>query len=88
MQKDNKILLTKRAPTQKLWPNHWHCVTGSIEKQESPKQAIIREAYEEISVRLEEVNLATTVFIVQPDYFDPCEKFYGLELFFISDLTD
>jgi 8-oxo-dGTP pyrophosphatase MutT (NUDIX family) len=61
-------------------------VTGTIEKGESPKEAIIREAEEEIGIKLEEVSLVTTIFLIEKDYFDPLKKFYALELFFVCNL--
>lgn len=87
LKKNNQILLTRRAATQKIWADHWHCVTGSIEKDESPKQAIIREAEEEVGIKLHEVNLVTTIFLKEKDYFDPLKKFYALELFFVASLA-
>jgi len=42
LKKDSRILLTRRTQTNKIWSSHWHCVTGSIEAAESPKEAIIR----------------------------------------------
>jgi 8-oxo-dGTP diphosphatase len=88
LRKDSKILLTRRSPTNKIWASHWHCVTGSIEAGESPKEAIIREAKEEIGIKLQDVTLETTVFLIEKDYFNSMKKFYALELFFVSDLGD
>jgi len=88
LKKDDKILLTRRSPTNKIWATHWHCVTGSIEAGESPKEAIIREAQEEVGLKIEDVSLETTVFLIEKDYFDPVKKFYALELFFVSHLDD
>ncbi len=88
LKKDDKILLTRRSPTNKIWASHWHCVTGSIEAGESPKEAIIREAEEEIGIKLQDVTLETTVFLIEKDYFHPLKKFYALELFFVSHLDD
>lgn len=85
LQKDRKVLLTRRATTQKIWAGHWHCVTGSIEEGETPREAIIREAKEEIGVKLEKVSLATTIFLIEKDYFNVSKKFYALELFFLTD---
>ena len=86
LRKDDKILLTRRSVTQKIWAKHWHCVTGTIEEGETPKQAIIREAHEEISVDLSDVRLITVVSLTEKDFFDPLQKFYALELFFLADL--
>ena len=88
IRKDNKILLTNRSSTNKIWSSHWHCVTGSIEVGESPKEAIIREAEEEVAINLKDVTLGTTVFLTVKDYFDSMKKFYALELFFVSYLGD
>ncbi|MDP2193848.1 MAG: NUDIX domain-containing protein [Alphaproteobacteria bacterium] len=88
LMKDSKILLSRRSSTNKIWHSHWHCVTGSIEHGESPKEAIIREAEEEVGLKLKDVSLGTTVFLIEKDYFDPLKKFYGLELFFVCHLDD
>ncbi len=88
LRKDSKILLTRRSQANKIWASHWHCVTGSIESGESPREAIIREAQEEVGLKIKNVSLETTVFLIEKDYFDPLKKFYGLELFFVSHLDD
>jgi 8-oxo-dGTP pyrophosphatase MutT (NUDIX family) len=88
LRKDSKILLTRRSKTNKIWASHWHCVTGSIEAGESPKEAIMREAEEEIGIKLKDATLETTVFLIEKDYFDAMKKFYALELFVVSDLGD
>lgn len=86
LRKDSKILLTRRSQANKIWACHWHCVTGSIEAGESPKEAIMREAEEEVGLQIKNVSLGTTVFLIEKDYFDPLKKFYGLELFFVNHL--
>lgn len=88
LQKDNKILLTRRAPTQKIWPRYWHCVTGSIEAGETPREAIIREAWEEIGIRLSQLKLVTTVSLKEKDIFNPQDIFESLELFFLAYLDE
>jgi len=88
LKKDGKILLIKRSKSSKIWSGNWHCVTGKIENNESPKEAIIRETKEEIGVTLDKIDLGVTVFLIEKDYFDSSKEFYGLELFFVSDLPD
>ena len=88
LRKDSKILLTIRSQTNKIWASNWHCVIGSIEVSKSPKESIIREAEEEIGMKLKDMTLETTVFLIEKDYFDSMKQFYALELFFISDLGD
>ncbi len=88
LQRDNgQILLTRRSNQQKIWPAHWHCVTGKIENTESPKEAIIRETEEEIGIKIQKVELGTTIFLIEKDCFDSSKKFYGLELFFTATLN-
>lgn len=86
LKKNDQILLTRRTSSQRLWAGHWHCVTSSIEENESPRLAIIREAYEEIGIIIEKLELATTIFLVEKDHLNLSNKFYGLELFFTSNL--
>ena len=43
IKKHNQLLLLKRAITQRIWGDYWHCVTGTIEFGESPQEAIVRE---------------------------------------------
>lgn len=53
VNKDNKILLLKRADIKKMWmPNKWALVGGGIEKGETPQQAIEREIKEEIGLEI------------------------------------
>jgi 8-oxo-dGTP diphosphatase len=88
LRKDEKILLTRRSTPNKIWAGHWHCVTGSIEVGETPKEAIIREAKEEVGVVLSDVSLVTTISINAQDFFDPAKRFYSVELFFLADLPE
>lgn len=88
LTKDDKILLSRRSGIQKFWANHWHCVTGSIEEDESPKKAIIREAFEEIGIMLKDVSLITTIDLKQPDWLTPEKPFHSLELFFHANLPE
>lgn len=88
LTREGKILLTRRASTKTLWPNHWHCVTGTVETGESPKQAIIREAYEEIGITLDSVTLAITAYLDERSFFEWDKRFYGLELFFWAHCPD
>ncbi len=88
LKNGDKILLTRRSFRKQIWPNHWHCVSGSIEKGESPQEAIVREAEEEIGLKIKEVKLVTTIFIAENSYLNCVNKYYGVELFFLADLPD
>lgn len=51
--KDNKILLLKRADSGDIWmPNKWSLVGGAIEKGESPQKAVEREILEETGLEI------------------------------------
>jgi 8-oxo-dGTP diphosphatase len=87
LRSEDKIFLSRRANTQKFYPNLWHCVMGTVEEGESPLQAIIRETEEEIGIYLQEPpKLVTTVYLKEPSVLNPQEPFYALELFFLADL--
>ena len=46
---DKKVLLQHRTLDTVILPGYWAFFGGSIEKGESPKEAAIREAYEELN---------------------------------------
>ena len=48
------LLLTKRAPEKKSFPNTWENSGGSAWAGESSRQAIARELFEETGIRAEE----------------------------------
>lgn len=48
------LLLTKRAPEKKSFPNTWENSGGSAWAGESSRQAIARELYEETGIRARE----------------------------------
>lgn len=56
--KDEKILLQKRAPTKKVFPNLWDIsVAGHIGSGEEIMQAAVREVQEEIGLSISEQDL-------------------------------
>src|SRR5436190_14164225 len=63
---NGKILLGLRAPTKKVWPNHWDTIGGRVEDGESVDDALIREAQEEVGVTPIEFRLIATVREKQP----------------------
>jgi ADP-ribose pyrophosphatase YjhB (NUDIX family) len=88
VKKNDKILLIKRSASSKTWSSHWHCVCGGIEDGESAREAIIREAAEEIGLKIEDVSLETTVFFITKDLDEPTEPYESVELFFVANLKE
>jgi 8-oxo-dGTP pyrophosphatase MutT (NUDIX family) len=46
---DKKVLLQQRTWDTAVLPGYWAFFGGSVENNESPKEAAVREAYEELS---------------------------------------
>lgn len=44
-----QVLLQHRGRTEML-PNVWDCISGHVEEQETIRQTMVREAYEELSI--------------------------------------
>lgn len=65
------ILIQKRSDAKKLFPNKYECVAGVVIKDESTKQAAIRELYEELNINAKEEQLIEiNEFISKyPSYF-------------------
>lgn len=56
----DKILLTRRAPGRNYMPGKWDIPGGTIEKGESPEQALLREIAEETGIH---VSLGPPIYI-------------------------
>lgn len=57
----NKVLLCKRNSDTTL-PGHWSCPAGSVEKDEDPKEAAIREFMEETDLPVVgDINFAAII---------------------------
>ncbi len=48
--RDNQILLARRAPQRRTYPNCWDLLGGHLEAGETPQQALIRELQEEAGI--------------------------------------
>ena len=48
--RENKVLLARRSPGRKAYPNLWSFPGGHVEQDETLEQALVREAREEIGI--------------------------------------
>ena len=59
--RDGKVLLVKRAPWMRFYPDVWDLFGGHIEGEESAEDALRREAMEELRVEIESFHLLGTI---------------------------
>lgn len=59
--RDGKVLLVKRAPNMQSYPGVWDLFGGHIEGDESPEDALRREAMEELGVEIESFHPLGTI---------------------------
>ena len=69
IRQDGKILLGLRAPSKKVWPNHWDTIGGHVEDGESLEEALVREAQEEVGVTPTRFRLIATVRERRPELY-------------------
>ena len=55
--KEEKIILTKRAPSVKNFPKYWEFPGGKVEDGETLIQALIRELHEELNIIVNEKSV-------------------------------
>ena len=65
---DKKILIQKRSDTKKLSPSVWAMTGGSVIYGETPKETIVRESMEELSIDIQQDELEFMIkFKQRPD---------------------
>lgn len=80
--KENKVLLLKRANTG-YEDGNYSLVAGHMDGNETIKQAMIREAYEEAGIIIDENDIEIAAFLhrkTDPERFDfflKCDKWNG-----------
>lgn len=82
LKKENKILLLHRYATG-LWDGFWGLPTGGVDKEETPYEAVIREAKEELNI-LAKPQLVTTLAVRTNNILDPSKIWQDVSFFFIS----
>ncbi|EKE09638.1 MAG: hypothetical protein ACD_16C00130G0043 [uncultured bacterium] len=80
--RDQKILLLRRVEKASFFAGYWHVPTGKIEGNESPKQTIVREVFEEIGLRTNPF-LETVVATKIPHFKNPELTWKDISLFFV-----
>lgn len=81
--RDKKILLLKRGPGASSLQGLWSCPAGGMEPGETPKETIVREAFEEIGLHINP-RLGVSLFVNAKHYLNPQERWRDLSLFFIA----
>ena len=57
INKDNQILLQKRADHTEKFPNLWDIsIAGHVSQGDNSEQTVIKEAFEEIGVKIKEIE--------------------------------
>ena len=81
----NKCLLCKRSENQSH-ANQWFIPTGKIERGETPREAAVRELYEETNFELSEtdIDFVGTIPVIENGVKSETEFIYV----FISELSD
>ncbi|NMB57269.1 NUDIX domain-containing protein [Candidatus Beckwithbacteria bacterium] len=66
--KNNQVLLAKRIGSHGA--NTWGSVGGHLEYKETPRQALIREAKEELGIQLTKISfLCCTNFVIEDKHY-------------------
>lgn len=62
----NKVLMVKRTPSRKLYPNLWECGGGQVEMGENFTEAVKRQLKQELGVFIEPIKVLVTYEILTP----------------------
>jgi len=81
--RENKILLLRRAGWAPSFPGYWHCPTGKMEGDETPRQCAIRETFEEVGLHITP-TLGTVVAVDTKRFDNQDETYRDLSLFFVA----
>ena len=76
-----EILLGKRSPDRRFYPNVWDLIGGHGENQESPERTLVRELKEELGI-------VPTEYRVLRILDEPNEEAYGAYQYHVYLVTD
>lgn len=89
-RQNRKVLFEKRSPHKKLEPSKWGLTGGSVRKNETSKDAIIREVNEELGLDLSQkpIRLAhqSTIGNTHYDYYELDDDDYDVQDFKLNPL--
>lgn len=69
ISKDNKILIQKRKGS-KLWPGYYALPAGHIDEGENQFDALVREAKEELGIKLDPKDIINSYVVLRRNYFE------------------
>lgn len=69
IKKDDKILLQKRKGS-KLWPGYYALPAGHIDEGETQYDALVREAREELGIKLDLKDIINSYVVLRRNYFE------------------
>lgn len=78
---NDKILLLRRTNT-KIFSDYWSLPAGKVESGETPAQAAVREAQEELGIAITKLVLKTVVTVKSPHIFDASIAYQDIGFFF------
>ena len=67
VEKNGKFLVLKRSTDKDFAPNSWEPVTGRLEKEENPRDGILREIKEETMIKARVIMPVDTWFFYRGD---------------------
>ena len=73
---DGKVLLTKRSPEKKSFPNQWENTGGSVLAGETSRQAIQRELFEETGIHAEQEDFRLIDTFYRARQSDICDIYF------------
>ncbi len=69
LTKEGKILLQKRKGS-KLWPGYYALPAGHIDSGENQFEALIREAKEELGIKITKENINNSYVVLRRNFFE------------------